>query len=55
VNISPGIVGMYWLLASFGLGTLWCAACKIARWLHRSIDQAATLPARARCCGMCDQ
>lgn len=54
MNVSPSIVGMYWLAASFGAAALWAAACEIARWLHRSIDRAATLPAGSHChCGTC--
>lgn len=43
--MSPGIIGTYWLLASFGVTALWIGACHLAR---RS--------ARAACpCGTCER
>jgi hypothetical protein len=35
--MSPGILGTYWVLTSFGLTALWCATCEITRRLaHRA-------------------
>lgn len=47
MTISPGIVVMYWLLASFGATALWIGACEISRCVARYT--------RARRCGMRDQ
>ena len=31
MNISPGLIGLYWLAASFGVTALWIGACHLAR------------------------
>jgi hypothetical protein len=35
MNISPGILGTYWLLTSFALTAAWIAACELGRRLAR--------------------
>lgn len=48
MNLSPGIVGMYRRLGSFGAATLWAGARRLAR--------RAAHHARARClCWDCER
>lgn len=33
--MSPGLIALYWLAASFTATALWCAACEITRRINR--------------------
>jgi hypothetical protein len=48
VNLSPGLIGLYWLAASFAIATAWAYVVpRVKRAAHN---------ATARChCGTCDR